>query len=142
MPARARWNAPWQPISSPAVITRTTPLVPANSLAMFPIAATKAATPHFMSLEPRPYILPSMISPANASTLQEAFPSGTVSTWPVKHSGSLLPTALVLAMRLARLPARQRYKRLDLISCRNDQRALAAVAGLAALYWTVTAWFQ
>src|SRR3954454_5600384 len=102
MPARARWKAPSQPSSSPAVITRTTPLVPANSLAMFPIAATKAATPHFMSLEPRPYILPSMISPANASTLQEAFPSGTVSTWPVKHSGSLLPTALVLAIRLAR----------------------------------------
>src|SRR4051794_32364132 len=43
-----------------------------------------------------------MISPANASTLQEAFPSGTVSTWPVKHSGSLLPTAPILAMRLAR----------------------------------------
>src|SRR5256714_2464191 len=102
MPARARWKAPSQPSSSPAVITRTTPLVPANSLAMFPIAATKAATPHFMSLEPRPYILPSMISPANASTLQEAFPSGTVSTWPVKHSGSLLPTAPTLAIRLAR----------------------------------------
>src|SRR5947209_6536075 len=102
MPARASWNAPSQPISSPAVITRIAPLVPSSSLAMFPIAATKAATPHFMSLEPRPYILPSMISPANGSTLQEAFPSGTVSTCPVKHSGSLLPIFLVRAMRLAR----------------------------------------
>src|SRR4051812_19132535 len=43
-----------------------------------------------------------MISPANASTLQQAYPSGTVSTWPVKHSGSLLPTPPILAMRLAR----------------------------------------
>ena len=71
------------------LMSRTTPAVPASLSANATHAATNAATPLFMSDEPRPYSLPSSISAANGSTDQGCAPGGTVSRCPVKPSGSL-----------------------------------------------------
>src|SRR4029078_6105241 len=61
--SRASAAAPVQPVSSPAVITRTTPGVFASLADNCRQATTKAATPLFMSDEPRPQSFPSAIPP-------------------------------------------------------------------------------
>src|SRR5262245_3745837 len=83
-------------------MSRTTPAVPASLSANATHAATNAATPLFMSDEPRPYSLPSRMSAGNGSIDQGCAPSGTVSRCPVKPSGSLPATPPVRATSCAR----------------------------------------
>ncbi|MNN60430.1 hypothetical protein D3C81_1756120 [compost metagenome] len=49
-------------------------------------AATQAAMPPFMSTAPRPYRMPSRVSPSNGAAVQAATsPVGTTSVWPAKQ---------------------------------------------------------
>ena len=97
-----RCAAPSQPVSSPAVMIRVRPGPWRSKSARSIAATTNAATPLFMSLEPRPYRRPSTISAPKGSCCQGAAPSGTTSTWPVKHSGSRPGLPPMRATRLLR----------------------------------------
>ena len=67
------------PSSSPVMVMTTEPsggVLDVKSIA----AATKAATPDFISVAPRPYRNPSLTSAPNGSTLHAAIsPTGTTS---------------------------------------------------------------
>ena len=93
-PVRARCAAPSQPVSSLAVRTSSIPPSSGSSAASLSTAMTIAATPPFMSLEPRPLRRPWRNSP-NGSTLQGVPPSPTVSRCPDMQSrgSSLRPSS-------------------------------------------------
>src|SRR6266850_7956418 len=76
------------PPSSAAVSTRTIPGVPEIFFARLFAASSIAATPAFMSDDPRPYSRSPCVSPANGSCVHALEPSGTTSRWPVRHSGA------------------------------------------------------
>ena len=86
-PARIAASVPWPPSSSDGTsATMSSP----SSRRRTPVAASArsapriAATPPFMSFAPRPYTLPSRISPPNGSAVQVAgSPIGTTSWWPL-----------------------------------------------------------
>src|SRR4051794_999634 len=84
-----------QPPSSAAVSTRVTPGVCASREAKVRAASRIAATPAFMSEEPRPYSRSPSVSPAKGSFDHARAPSATVSRCPVRQSGALasLPPA-------------------------------------------------
>src|SRR2546425_7577398 len=76
------------PPSSAAVSTSTIPGVFDIFFEMFLEASSIAATPAFMSEEPRPYSRSPCVSPANGSRVHARAPSGTTSRCPVRHSGA------------------------------------------------------
>ena len=78
------------------------PGVPARREAKLRAASSIAATPAFMSEEPRPYRRSPSVSPANGSFDQARAPSATVSRWPVRQSGALSSLPPPRAIRLVR----------------------------------------
>jgi hypothetical protein len=79
------------PSSSPVMVMITAPSG-GVSRTKSTAAATKAATPDFMSQAPRPYMNPSLISAPNGSNRQSAAsPTGTTSVWPLKPKARFAP---------------------------------------------------
>ena len=91
-----------QPPSSAAVSTSTAPGVPGSFFATLRAASRIAATPAFMSEEPRPYSRSPSVSPAKGSRVHAAVPKATVSMWPVRHSGGFASDPPARATTLVR----------------------------------------
>ena len=74
-------------------------------------AATKAATPDFISVVPRPYMMPSLISAPKGGIDQSASsPMGTTSVWPLKPKDLVLPLLPQRAKRLQMPPRSTRVQ--------------------------------
>ena len=89
MPERTKTSIPRLACSSSAV-RATTNTPGSRSRATLAVAASKAATPPFMSHDPLPQSRPSLSSPPKGSTLIPATP--TVSRWPFKRSVGPTPS--------------------------------------------------
>src|SRR5438094_2864771 len=97
------------PPSSAAVSTSTIPGVLDIFFEIFLEASSIAATPAFMSDDPRPYSRSPCVSPANGSRVHALTPSGTTSRWPVRHSGAFEGDPPARAITLVRASAYSWY---------------------------------
>src|SRR5882672_7676640 len=97
------------PPSSAAVSTSTIPGVLDIFFEIFLEASSIAATPAFMSDDPRPYSRSPCVSPANGSRVHALEPSGTTSRWPVRHSGAFEGDPPARAITLVRASAYSWY---------------------------------
>src|SRR5882762_7000013 len=97
------------PPSSAAVSTSTIPGVLDIFFEIFLEASSIAATPAFMSDDPRPYSRSPCVSPANGSCVHALEPSGTTSRWPVRHSGAFEGDPPARAITLVRASAYSWY---------------------------------
>src|SRR5213592_896752 len=97
------------PPSSAAVSTSTIPRVLDIFFEIFLEASSIAATPAFVSDDPRPYSRSPCVSPANGSRVHALTPSGTTSRWPVRHSGAFEGDPPARAITLVRASAYSRY---------------------------------
>src|SRR6267143_132361 len=97
------------PPSSAAVSTSTIPGVLDIFFEIFLEASSIAATPAFMSDDPRPYSRSPCVSPANGSRVHALEPSGTTSRWPVRHRGAFAGDPPARAITLVRASAYSWY---------------------------------
>src|SRR5438034_185588 len=97
------------PPSSAAVSTSTIPGVLDIFFEIFLEASSIAATPAFMSDDPRPYSRSPCVSPANGSRVHARAPSGTTSRCPVRHSGAFEGDPPARAITLVRASAYSWY---------------------------------
>src|SRR5216684_3441050 len=97
------------PPSSAAVSTSTIPGVLDIFFEIFLEASSIAATPAFMSDDPRPYSRSPCVSPANGSRVHARAPSGTTSRCPVRHSGAFEGDPPARAITLVRPSAYSWY---------------------------------
>src|SRR6266446_473423 len=97
------------PPSSAAVSTSTIPGVLDIFFEIFLEASSIAATPAFMSDDPRPYSRSPCVSPANGSRVHALTPSGTTSRWPVRQSGAFEGDPPARAITLVRASAYSWY---------------------------------
>src|SRR6266478_583259 len=97
------------PPSSAAVSTSKIPGVLDIFFEMFLEASSIAATPAFMSDEPRPYSRSPSVSPAKGSRVHARAPSGPTSRCPVRHSGAFEGDPPARAITLVRASAYSWY---------------------------------
>jgi hypothetical protein len=91
-------------------------------------AATKAATPDFMSVAPRPQSCPSRISPPKGSAVQAAAsPTGTTSVWPLKPKVRGCPFAPQRAKRFGVWPRSTRVAG-EARACQHPRQKLERAA--------------
>ena len=108
--SRARVPSTASPSSSP-VMARITAPSGGVSRTKSTAAATKAATPDFMSVAPRPQSIPSRsTAPKGGTDHASSSPTGTTSVWPLKPKLFSAPLVPQRANRLATPPRSTRWQ--------------------------------